>query len=63
MINGSLVDRASFEDFFPELTWGERGVVFVYILVMLLVSTFGNTFVLILSKDLKVRHDYVLRSS
>ena len=54
MIDGSLVNRTSFEEYFPELTWGERGVVFIYILAILLVSTVGNTFVLILSKDLKV---------
>ena len=54
MINGSLVNTSSFEDNFPELTWGERSVVFVYILTMLLTSTVGNTFVLVMSKDLKV---------
>ena len=25
MINGTLIDTASFEDYFPELTWWERG--------------------------------------
>ena len=54
MINGALVNTSSFEDNFPELTWGERSVVFVYILTMLLTSTVGNTFVLVMSKDLKV---------
>ena len=54
MINGSLVNTTSFEDNFAELTWGERGVVFVYILIMLFTSTVGNTFVLVMSKDLKV---------
>ena len=54
MINGSLVNTTSFEEYFPDLTWWERGVVFVWLLVMFLVSTIGNAFVLILSKDLKV---------
>ena len=54
MINGSLVNTTSFEDDFSELTWGERGVVFVYILIMLVTSTVGNSFVLVMSKDLKV---------
>ncbi|XP_063691408.1 trace amine-associated receptor 1-like [Bolinopsis microptera] len=53
MINGSLVNTTSFEEYFPDLTWWERGVVFVWLLVMFLVSTIGNAFVLILSKDLK----------
>ena len=54
MINGSLINDTSFEDYFPELTWAERGVVFVFILAMMVISIVGNTFVLIMSKDLKV---------
>eukprot|EP00116_Pleurobrachia_bachei_P012638 sb/3472900/ len=53
MINGSYVNTTSFEDNFEELTWPERGIIFVYILVIMVVSTVGNTFVLILAKDLK----------
>ena len=54
MINGSYVNTTSFEDGFEELTWPERGVIFVYILVIMVVSTVGNAFVLIMAKDLKV---------
>ena len=55
MINGSLVNSTSFSDDFPELHIAERAILFIYILIILVVSTLGNTFVLAKASDLKVR--------